>query len=134
MEITEIREILTKAAELRVPRFTQETGAANKAGELEDFMLAAAGARGDLEQARLELENAQAALERRWDDLEGWEMFAGSKPSKDAVRRAKRRVDPTLGDALDEGRRILDQIARQVRRLEKDEATASRAYSLITGS
>lgn len=132
MNIDEIREIVARAAELRVPR-PGEAPAAEKASQLEDFMLSAAYSRGDLEQARIDLDDALSGLRGRWEAIEGWEMAAGSRPSKDDIRRAKARIDPTLSEALQEAERMLAQIDRQVRRLERDEATASRAYSLMTG-
>jgi predicted nuclease with TOPRIM domain len=133
MSIEEIRSSIAEIASKRVPSFEESTRPGAKIAALEEFMLTAAYARGDLEEHRILLEELLGTLRARWEGLEGWEMVAGPRPSKEDVRRAKARLDPTLAASIDEVERLLTRIDRQVRRLERDEATASRAYSLVTG-
>lgn len=133
MDLTEIRDLIGTATGLRVPTKHPDTPATRWVGELEDHILAIAHMRGELEEARLVMEGVVEGYTDQWEEIEGWEMVAGSRPSKEDVFAAKRKLRPDLAAILREAERTLAKIDRQIRRLELDERTVSRAYSMATG-
>lgn len=135
MEPDEIRKKLYAASKLRMPRFKSDTPRTERIEQLEDYLLQTAFHRGELEEARLYAHDALGMLLDRWDDLEGWETMIGkSDPSQDAIRRAKKTLDKGLHDSLNVSKRLIGRLSDQIRRLEKDDEVASRAYTLIAGS
>lgn len=135
MDLDGIRKRLYAAAVLRMPRFKPETPRHERIEKLEDYLLQTAYHRGELEEARLFAHDALAILLDKWDDLEGWETMIGkSDPSQDAIRRAKKTIDKGLHDSLNVSKRLIGRLSDQIRRLEKDDEVASRAYTLISGT
>lgn len=143
----ECREILYRVAKLRLPDVRQrqqpvpdeEMGGAPapqgamKVHALEGYMVDCAIARGDADEAALYMQAAVKALEDQWDQIEGWQTLAQGGSQKDVVA-AKRQLKPELYDGIREGKWIADKLKSQVRRLERDEETCSRVYTMATGS
>lgn len=149
------RQILYRVARLRIPNVRQElppeefeevygglgagaspVGPAGKIIRLEGFMVDSAIARGDAEEAALYMQAAVKALEDEWDAIEGWETLLPPKASErteKAVVRAKRQLKPDLYDGIREGKWLADKLKTQARRLERDEETCSRVYTMATG-
>ncbi len=132
----EVRELLYRAAKIRVPRFKgreQEPNARQKIDEMEDHLFVIARWRCSLEEARLWMHDAVKSLQDEWDEIEGWEAAAGGK-TKQAMVDAKRAIRPDLYDGIREGKFLIERLGEQVRRLERDEEqTVSRAYTLLSG-
>jgi hypothetical protein len=130
-----IRKTLYAAAKLRMPRFKPDTPRTERIEQLEDYLLQTAFHRGELEEARLYAHDALGMLLDQWDDLEGWQTIVGkSDPSQDAIRRAKKTLNKDIHDSLTAGKRLIGRLTDQIKRLEKDDEVASRAYTLIAGT
>lgn len=146
MDLREIEQTAFDVATLRMPRFKVDPNdpmASTRPGEkiekLESYLLEVAFARGYAEEARLYAHAAVQRLQVSWDHLEGWEVSFGS-PEKAAratqpqIAEAKRQLDPELFDSIEKGKYLIKRLTEQIKRLEKDEDVASRAYTLISGS
>lgn len=135
MELAEIHGALHRALPLRVPHWSEQPGGAAKVAALEDYMLLAANHRGELEEALYWAHAAGRRVKDEWDRIEGYEVALGRGDRTEArVNEAKRTIRPELWDALQEAKRLVEDLGRQIRRLEIDDRTVSRAYTLITGS
>lgn len=145
----ECRKIVHRVARLRLPDLRREVEpeeveplfgegavpppiAAQKVIRLEGFMVESAISRGDAEEAALYMQEAVKALEDQWDQIEGWETLKKGDSQKAAVE-AKRQLRPELYDGIREGKWLADKLKTQARRLERDEETASRIYTMATG-
>lgn len=142
------RQILHRVARLRLPDTRQrqepvpdeELGGAAPQGAmvmhaLEGYMTDCAIARGEAEEAALYMQSAVKGLEDQWDAIEGWETLL--PPQKERTEKskveAKRKLKPELYDGIREGKWLADKLKTQVRRLERDEETCSRIYTMKTG-
>lgn len=110
-----------------------------KIEQLESYLLEVAFARGRAEEARLYAYAAVRQLREEWDHLEGWEGDFGSpekaaKATQPQIKEAKRQVRPDLYDSIEKGQYLVKRLTEQIKRLEKDEDVASRAYTLISGT
>lgn len=135
MTADEAAATLYEVATLRFPHL-KPLGHLEKINAIEDYLGATAIARGDLEEARLHVGALHQAMKSEWDDIEGWEMHVSvptSRRTGEDVRQAKKRCRPDLFAALSRSKFLLDELARQIRRLEADDAVASREYTIITG-
>lgn len=134
----EIRRRLDAALPIREPLVDPNTPARQRVAMLEDYMRLTAWHRGELEEALHWIAEARKLLVRTWEGIEGWEVnvprAARGKPSEADVHRAKRVIDPATWDAMDELKGLTESVGRQIRRLEIDDKTTSRLYTLITGS
>jgi hypothetical protein len=146
----ECREILFRVAKLRLPDTRkraepvpdEEVGGMPaspgqmKVHALEGYMTDCAIARGEAEEAALYMQAAVKSLEDQWDAIEGWETLL--PPQKERTEKskveAKRTLKPELYDGIREGKWLADKLKTQVRRLERDEETCSRVYTMTTGS
>ena len=135
MTADEARAALYDVAQLRFPNL-QTLGHREKVNAIEDYLGQTAIARGELEEARLHVGALHLAMKSEWDDIEGWEMHVGTSASRrtqEDVRMAKKRCRPDLYSALTQSKFLLDSLQLQIRRLEQDDAAASREYTIITG-
>jgi hypothetical protein len=131
----EAKAVLHTAAALRFPRL-RDLGHAAKVAALEDYLAETAIARGELEEARLHLGELHHGMKAQWDDIAGWEMHVGvpaSRRTQVDVRMAKKLCRPDLYAGLSHAKFLLDAIGCQIRRLEQDDAAASREYTIVTG-
>lgn len=133
MQVEEIRTILSEAMLLRFPRWDPETHAREKVEKLEDYLGQTAFHRGELESALYWAREAEKLLLEKWDTIVGWEVHRDRK-TNEGVDDAKRRIDPETWAGLDEVRRLMYDIGRQIKRLEKDFDAVSRDYTFVTGS
>ena len=82
------------------------------------------------------VQEALDQLQAEWDEIEGWELELptgnGRRTQADVVE-AKRRTNPVLYGSIQTGKRLVDRLTEQIKRLEKDDGVSSRAYTLLTG-
>jgi len=135
MTYEEVQEQLHVVSRLRMPEFPEDPPVAEKISALEDYLLETARARGVLEEARLTLEDAYELIDEEWRDVEGYEVYLRGKPkSTQEIDEAKREVNRDLFFSRRRCIKLLRQVGNQTRRLERDDAAASRAYTMLTGS
>lgn len=146
MDLKQIEQTVFDVSKLRMPKFVYDrnepmsaTRPGQKIEELESYILDAAYARGDAEEARLFCHAAVRTLLDKWDHLTGWEASFGdeakaAKATQPQVREAKRVLDPELYDSIAKGEYLVKRLTEQIKRLEKDEEVASRAYTLIVNA
>lgn len=144
MDLTQIEQTVFDVAKLRMPKFVYDaadpmrsTRPGAKIEQLESYLLDAAYGRGDAEEARLYAYAAIRRLTEKWDHIEGWEESFGdplkaAKATQPQIKEAKRQIDPETFDAIEHGTYLVKRLSEQVKRLEKDEEVASRAYTLIS--
>jgi hypothetical protein len=148
--LDEIRSNLAVAAALRVPPLYDESippdervdpakperlDAQTRVESYEDHMTKSAIYRGELEENLLTVQASIKDLEDEWSQVEGWQTLVDPKDNtKRAVVEAKRKLAPLLYEGIREGKWLADKLRTQVRRLEQDESTVSRLYSMLTGS
>lgn len=138
MTVDEIRDVLERAASVRMPRFTPDLGSREKVELLEDYLNLTAVTRGELEEARLWAHMALRELLEQWDGIQGWGMHLPSngRHTKDDVVAAKREIRPDLHVGLKEAKFLVERISEQIDRLGSrmgDDQVASRLYTLIAG-
>lgn len=133
MTIEEIRNTLHEAMKLRFPRFGPDDHPRDKVGKLEDYLGNTAFWRGELESALYWAREAHKILSDEWADVEGWQALRDRK-TNEGVDEAKRRIKPEVWAGMDEAKRLIHDLGRQIRRLEQDFQAVSRDYTLITGS
>lgn len=135
----EAKDKVGLAAQLRMPRWDPASplGPHEKIEKLEKYLLECSFWRGELEEAELFVSAAVHELRVKWEMMDGYEGMLGRVDADKATgpqhRRAKMLHDPDLFRGISDGKHLLERIARQIRRLEKDEDVASRAYTLLTG-
>jgi hypothetical protein len=135
MEHHEIAEHIKAAGLLRVPGFPDDMPAAKKIETLESHLLDTARWRSVLEDLRILLEDEYEEIDDLWRDVTGWEMYLSGKPkSREDIDEAKRQVDKSLFTRRRTVIKLMRQCGNQIRRLEKDDAAVSRAYTMMTGS
>lgn len=131
----EIQQSIHDVAALRFPTFEQDVAPREKIDGLEAYLLETAVARDILEEGRITLEDAYELIDEEWLKLAGWEVYLRGKPKTQVeIDEAKRELNPTLFFSRRRCQKLLRQIGNQVRRLEKDDAACSRAYTMLTGS
>lgn len=133
MNTDEVRLALFEAAKLRFPRLRELSSRTARVEALEDYLVETAIARGQLEEARLYVHEALDRLMAEWDDIEGWEMQLANRRTQDDIRRAKKTIRPDLHDSIRAGKHVAARLSEQIRRLEGDDAAASRVYTMVTG-
>jgi hypothetical protein len=106
-----------------------------KIEQLESYLLLTAEARQEAQLAKLIVQEALDVLQAQWDEIEGWELELPSegRRTQEQVVQAKRRVNPDLYSSIQTGKRLIDRLSEQVKRLERDDAASSRVYTIITG-
>lgn len=134
MDVVQIREVHRSAMAVRFPQRDPNEPPQAKLAALEDYLTTTAVQRGELEAARFWAREAEVRMEESWDNLVGWEAVRDRKRDTDqAIVDAKRKVNPKLYAGLRDVRRLIQDIDRQIKRLEKDFEAVSRDYTLITG-
>jgi len=132
---TEIAESVHASGLLRIPSFAEDLPAAEKIAALESHLLDTARWRSVLEDLRIILEDEYEEIDDLWRNVTGYEMYLNGKPkSKDDIDEAKRQVNPDLFARRRTVIKLMRQVGNQIRRLEKDDAVVSRAYTMLTGS
>jgi hypothetical protein len=146
MDLEQIEQTAFQVATLRMPKFVYDindpmrsTRPGEKIERLESYILDVAYARGDAEQARLYAYAAVRRLTNEWDHLEGWEEVFGdpakaAKATQPQIKEAKRQIRPDLFDGIEHGLYLVKRLSEQIKRLEKDEDVASRAYTLVSNA
>ena len=137
-ELAAIEGKLRSASRLRVPVFdrlaTPRYSLSALAEELAEYMLLSAFAAGELHESRLDL---RADLEedlRRWEQLEGWEMYRQGKTDS-SREEAKKQMEPELWARIASLKWLIAQLTDEMERLNRDgEKTVSRAYTILTGT
>lgn len=107
-----------------------------KIDELESYLLLTAQARQEAQLAKLMVQEALDVLQGEWDDIDGWEVELPSgngRRTQAEIVEAKRRVRPDLYTSIQSGKRLIERLTEQVKRLERDDAATSRVYTIITG-
>lgn len=142
MTPNEVRTILFEAAKLRMPRFEDRDTTGMRIEKLETHLLTMAMVRGDLEEGRLHIQQALHDLQEKWDEIEGWELYAPDSQrarTREVVETAKRRVGPdeeALYQGIRDARFLIARLTEQINRLSHmgDDQVASRIYTLLAGS
>jgi hypothetical protein len=133
MTLDEVKATIQEVSALRMPDFAEDLP--GKIGQMEDYLLETARARHVLEEARLVLEDAYETIDDEWRAVTGYEVFLRGKPKTTGeIDEAKRQVKPDLFFSRRRCQKLLRQLGNQVRRMEKDDAAVSRAYTMLTGS
>lgn len=145
-DIDRAKQVVFDASLLKMPVFRYDPHAEEpahtaqeKVTKLEDFLLHTARHRGDLEEARVWMNEVLHGFIKDWEKLVGWETgLPGGKRLKDATRddiaTAKRNVRPDLWELISDLKHVIAGLSNGIRRLEHDDDVASRAYTFIVGS
>lgn len=129
--VTNIRN----AASLVVPIFGEDIDTAGKIERLESHLLDTARWRAVMEADNYWLEEDWLEIDDLWRNVTGYEIYLNGKPkSQEDVTEAKRQVNPDLFARRRTAIKLIRQVGKQARRLEKDDAAVSRAYTMLTGS
>lgn len=143
--LDECREVLRAVSLVKMPNLRERPGDEElpsgmsfgtwKIDQLESYLLETAIARQEAHLARLVVQESLDVLQGKWDDIEGWEVElpSGGRRTQGDVVDAKRRIDPDLYSSIQTGKRLVDRLGEQIKRLEKDDAATSRVYTIITG-
>jgi hypothetical protein len=141
MTLDEIRTTLFTAAKLRIPRFDDRDTTGMRIEKLEDYLLTAAVTSGELDEARLHCHQVLHDCERRWRQLQGWEIHLpvrkGATPyTQTQIVEAKRLSEPDLYEQIIEMKFLAARLSEQIHRLHKmaDDQVASRIYTLMAGN
>jgi hypothetical protein len=135
--LEEIRVVLhTAAADVRMPRFTEDMGPRERVELIEDYLNLTAVTRADLDHARLCAHGALKALGDEWDAIVGYKMNLPTRHTQADVVSAKAEIRPDLHAAIKESRWLVDRLTEQIDRLSRmgDDQVASRIYTLISGA
>jgi hypothetical protein len=141
--LEECRAVLKRVSEVKMPNLRERPGdlptgvqfSAWRIEQLESYLLLTAEVRQEAHLAKLIVQEALDQLQDQWADIEGWEIELATNSKKTAaeVLEAKRRTNPDLYSSIQTGKRLVDRLGDQIKRLEKDDGVSSRAYTLLTG-
>lgn len=139
MTLDEIRTALFEAAKLRIPRFDERDTTGMRVDKLESYLLTVAHTRGDLEEARLHMQQVLHGLDGLWRLVTGYDVHlpkATKAATQAQIVEAKRLTDPDLFDQIVEAKWLIARLTEQINRLSHmgDDQIASRVYSLMAGS
>lgn len=135
MTYEEVQEVIAEVSKVHLPATPEDMSAKVKIEVLENHLLYTARGRGILEEARLGLEDVYEGVDDQWRNTTGYEMYLNGKAkSQTDIDEAKRQVNPALFEERRLCIKLLRQVGNQIRRLEKDDAVASRSYTMLTGS
>lgn len=134
-DYADLEENVKASGLLRIPSFPEDMPAAEKIAALEEHLLDTARWRAVMEALRIILEDDYEEIDDTWRNVTGYEMYLNGKPkSKEDIDEAKRQVNPDLFARRRKVIKLMRQVGNQIRRLEKDDAVVSRAYTMMTGS
>lgn len=133
--LDECKQVLEDIARAKIPAI-RGMPAPSKIEQLESYLVETAELRQRALLAKLIVQQALDGLNLEWDQLEGWEVElpTGGRRTAGDVVEAKRRTNSTLYTSIQTGKRLVDRLGDQVRRLEKDDQVCSRAYTMLTGA
>lgn len=135
LDYEDIAENIKAAGLLRIPSFADDMPTAQRIAALEDHLLDTARWRAVMDATRIMLEDDYVEIDDLWRDVTGWEVYLNGKPkSREDIDEAKRQVDRDLFARRRMSMKLMRQTGNQIRRLEKDDAAVSRAYTMMTGS
>lgn len=138
MTTDEIRKVIFRAAEMRMPRLREIDSRGQRIEALEDYLNDVAIALADLHEARLHAYAALEVLLDEWDDIEGWEQIvrSSSRITQEDIRRAKKTLRRDLHDGIHAAKRLVARLDEQIARLGGmgEDKIVSRLYTLITGT
>lgn len=128
------KETLARISKAKMPAI-RGLPSNEKIDKLESYLIDTAIFRQEAHEAKLLVQEALDDLQAQWDAIEGWEIElpTTSKRTQADVVEAKRQVKPDLYSSIQTGKRLVDRLSEQIKRLEKDDNVSSRAYTLITG-
>lgn len=125
---------LTVAAKLRIPKFDPDVGKAGLVDKLTDFMLESAYVRAEVAELRLAAQRSLKKDADEWRELEGYQVGAGALRTKADHQEAKRKARPDLHQRIEDAKWTVERCAEAIDRLDNDAVTASRSYTLLSGS
>lgn len=141
--LEECRDVLRAVSEVKMPNLRSRPDdlpdgvqfGTWKIEQLESYLLLTAEARQEAQFAKLVIQEALDVLQAEWDEIEGWEVElpTGGRRTQADVVEAKRRVRPDLYTSIQTGKRLVERLGEQVKRLERDDGATSRVYTIITG-
>jgi hypothetical protein len=125
-EALEEDSVLVRSVKLRFPRL-RDKSQREKIEALEDHIAETAIMRGELAELRLhanlDLKDAQLS----WEELQ---VATSGKSQAEAKRRAR----PDLHKTIKEARWLVDRCTEEIERMDADYTSASREYTVVTGS
>jgi Lon protease-like protein len=136
MTTDEIKQRLFGAARVRMPSVEKDATTGMQIEQLEDYMVATAQWRADLEEALLYAEEARKRLSDQLEDLDEaeWSHHLDGKRTLAGVARARAQARPDLAQGMADAKWLVERLARQISRLEVDATWTSRIYTMRTGS
>ncbi len=139
MTADEIKSAVMTAVELRPPKFEQGTAPRTKIEALEDYLLGAAHAQAELEEALFYIDGVITQMAKTVEDMTGWEALLPPKPrdriTKEDIARAKRLTEPVVFELGAEMKQLRGAALRQIDKLRfESQWVISRAYSMVSGS
>jgi hypothetical protein len=130
MTVEEIELVLYTAADVKMPRFTEELTARERVDILEDYLNLTAVTRCDLERARLYGHASLKLIADQWEQVP-------CPPKKTLRERTEARAEmaPELYASLKHAQWLIARLNEQIDRLSHmgDDQVASRLYTLIVG-
>lgn len=119
--------VLLRSVKLRFPRLRDLIGTRGKVNALEDHIAETAIMRGELAELRLEANLDLKEAQQAWDDL----AVSGAGKS---IAEAKRRARPDLHKKIKDARWLVERCSEEIERMDADYTSASREYTVVTGS
>lgn len=120
--------ILKRSVTLKFPTFPPGTSRNEKVSKLEDHIVQTAAMRCELAELRL---NANTELKLAQDKQDAMQASASGKTS---LTEAKRRANPALARTINDAKWLVQRCSEEMERMDADYTSASRAYTMITGS
>lgn len=120
--------VLLRSVQLRHPVFEANTPRGERADALEDHICRTAAMRGELAELRLRANTDLKVAQDEWDTLEV------STTGKQTVTQAKTRDRPKLAKQIKDAKWMVQRASEEMERFNADYDSASRAYTIVTGS
>lgn len=130
-EPAENDSVLARSVALRFPTLKPEgfpLTATQKCGLLMDHIGDTAIMRGELAELRLEAHAQLLSSEKEWEEIQV------SDSSLAAKERGRERARPTLARQRRQARWTIDRCTEEIERMDADYNSASRAYTILSGS
>lgn len=119
--------VLWRSVALRHPVFGEETRG-ERADALEDHICRTAAMRGELAELRLRANTDLKVAQDEWDDLKV------SATGKQTLAQAKTVARPKLAQKIKDAKWLVQRASEEMERFDADYNSASRAYTILTGS
>lgn len=127
-ESLEEDSILSRSVALRHPVFAEDTPRSERADALGDHICRTAAMRGELAELRL---RANVELKTAQDQME---KVAVSPTGKQTLAQAKAHHRPQLAQQIKDAKWLVQRTTEEMERFNADYDSASRAYTIVTGS